>query len=61
MLALEALGREVEVGRGYPLDAEGLEETPRVLDEEVAGAEPGELAPGLRVDLAHQKRVFGQA
>jgi hypothetical protein len=26
------------------------------LDEEVAGAEPGELAPGLRVGLAHQER-----
>lgn len=32
-LAIEALGREVEVGRGYPLDAEGLEEVLRVLSE----------------------------
>ena len=32
-LALEAPGREVEVVRGYPLDAEGLEEMLRVLSE----------------------------
>lgn len=59
-LALEAPGREAEVGRGRPLDAEGLEEMLRVLSEglgeEVAGAEPGELAPGLRVGLARRKR-----
>lgn len=30
--------------------------SPKARGEEVAGAEPGELAPGLRVGLAHQER-----
>lgn len=49
-LALEAPGREVEVGRGYPLDAEGLEEVLRVLSEGlgegVAGAGQASLPLG---------------